>query len=298
MKVLVIGSEGFIGKHLSGHLASEGYEVVGADILAISREGYYQINAMEPDYSKIFAETRFDYCINASGQANVRQSFDQPKLDYDSNTVTVFRLLDAIRLSVPSCRFLQLSSAAVYGNTAEKQLREDRPLLPFSPYGYHKWMAEMVCSEFYSFYGLPTCSMRLFSVYGEGQAKLLFWDLYHKYKKQPSQVELFGSGEERRDFIYIRDLVKAIHLIMRSHPFNGEAVNVANGIGLSIKHAAESFFGILDPSTRLRFSQQSKSGDPDSLIADNSQLKGFGYEPQFSIEQGLSNYIQWLRERK
>jgi len=298
MQVLVIGSEGFIGQHLCRFLLAEGFEVSGADIVAMMRDDYYQINPVEPDYAKIFASRKFDFCINASGQANVRQSFDQPKLDYDSNTVTVFRLLDAIRLSSPACKFLQLSSAAVYGNTTEKILKEDFPLLPFSPYGYHKLMAELVCREFFNFYKIPTCSMRLFSVYGEGQAKLLLWDMWQKYHRNSKMVELFGSGEERRDYIYVRDLMHAIHTIMLNHPFDGEAINVANGSGLSVREVAGSFFKILDEQTELRFSQQSKSGDPNSLVADVSVLRSYGYEPKFSMELGLSNYIKWLTGKK
>ena len=298
MQVLVIGSEGFIGQHLCRYLASVGFDVSSADIIAVTRDDYFQINPMEPDYAKIFSARKFDFCINASGQANVRQSFDQPKLDYDSNTVTVFRLLDAIRLSSPGCKFLQLSSAAVYGNTTEKILREDFPLLPFSPYGYHKLMAELICREFHAFYKIPTCSMRLFSVYGEGQAKLLLWDMWQKYHRDKKQVELFGSGEERRDYIYVSDLMHAIHTIMLNHPFNGEAINVANGLGLSVREVASAFFRLLDEGTVLRFSQQAKSGDPNSLVADISTLKAYGYKPKFSMELGLSNYIKWLTERK
>ena len=133
MQVLIIGSEGFIGRELGAFLRQQGHSVTGADIIAQTGDDYHQINAMDPDYAKVFADKAFDYCINASGQANVRQSFDEPKLDFDSNAVTVFRLLDAIRISRPTCKFLQLSSAAVYGNTTEPILKEDFPPRPFSP---------------------------------------------------------------------------------------------------------------------------------------------------------------------
>ena len=140
--------------------------------------------------------------------------------------------------------------------------------------------------------------MRLFSVYGEGQAKLLLWDMWQKYHRDKKQVELFGSGEERRDYIYVSDLMHAIHTIMLNHPFNGEAINVANGLGLSVREVAGAFFRLVDEGTVLRFSQQAKSGDPNSLVADISTLKAYGYKPKFSMELGLSNYIKWLTERK
>ena len=298
MQVLIIGSEGFIGRELGAFLRQQGHSVTGADIIAQTGDDYHQINAMDPDYAKVFADKAFDFCINASGQANVRQSFDEPKLDFDSNAVTVFRLLDAIRISRPTCKFLQLSSAAVYGNTTEPILKEDFPPRPFSPYGYHKWMAELVCSEFNRFYQLPTCCMRIFSVYGEGQTKLLFWDIWQKYKRQPEKIELFGSGDEKRDFIYIKDLARAVEFIMLNHPFDGSTVNVANGRGWSIREAATSFCKILDPKTTLAFSQKSKSGDPNNLVADISILSGYGYQPAHAFEKGLSNYIQWLKEKK
>ena len=97
------------------------------------------------------------------------------------NVSNVFKQLDAIRKFQPGCKYINLSSAAVYGNPESLPISEDHHLDPISPYGNHKKMAEEVCADFYTNYRIPTCSLRIFSAYGAGLQKQLFWDLgYHK----------------------------------------------------------------------------------------------------------------------
>jgi dTDP-glucose 4,6-dehydratase/UDP-glucose 4-epimerase len=272
--------------------------VFGADIKAIQKENYFQVNPYEPDYDEIFSQQQFSLCINASGSANVKFSFAQPKIDFDSNTMTVFRILNAIRTHQPTCKFINLSSAAVYGNSSTKPLNEDLPCNPVSPYGYHKWYAELICKEYANLFNLKTCSARLFSVYGEGQEKLLFWDMWNKYTSNPSSIELFGSGNEARDFLYVKDVAKALYTVAHKHLFDGSAINVASGISTTIQDIAKLFFGKLNTETHFNFTQTAKQGDPDILAADLTKLSLLGFTPSHQLSEGLEKYIQWLQEKK
>jgi dTDP-glucose 4,6-dehydratase/UDP-glucose 4-epimerase len=298
MAILIVGSEGFIGKHLVDHFRATGQQVVEADIRPLQKDNYLQVNPYDPDYDEIFSNNSIALCINASGSANVKFSFAQPKIDFDSNTITVFRLLNAIKQHHPGCRFINLSSAAVYGNSSSRPLSEDTPCRPVSPYGYHKWYAELICREFADMFGLKTCSARLFSVYGEGQEKLLFWDMWTKYQQNRAGIELFGSGEEARDFMYVKDVARALQIVFERSSFNGEAINVATGEVTPIKNVARLFFGKIDASTGFSFTHAVKQGDPDVLAADNSELASFGFTCTYALDQGLENYIQWLQGRK
>lgn len=298
MAILIVGSEGFIGKHLVEYFRQAGKSVVETDIRAVQRDNYIQVNPYDPDYDKILAHQQFALCINASGSANVKFSFTQPEIDFDSNSGTVFRLLDSIRLHNPQCRFLNLSSAAVYGNSSSHPLSEHMPCKPVSPYGFHKWYAELMCKEFAALYGVKTCSARLFSVYGEHQEKLLFWDLWMKYQKNTSSIELFGSGEEGRDFLYVKDVALALDMICRHNDFSGEAVNVASGKTTTIAEAVKIFFDKVDDKALYRFSNNAKQGDPDILAADITELTSYGFSATHDLTEGLEKYIQWLRERK
>ena len=299
MNLLIIGAKGFIGKHLECYFSNiNSYNVYSADILPDEKDYYFQINPSEPDFDSIFEKLQLNVCINASGAANVKNSFIYTKIDFDSNAGNIFRLLDSIKKHQPSCKFLNLSSAAVYGNVSKNILAKSLQPKPVSPYGYHKYIAEIILQEFAELFGIQTCSARLFSVYGEGQDKLLFWDLWQKYKRNNSAIELFGTGEEARDFIYIKDVVIAIHKIIESNFFDGNIINVGNGQAMTIKDAATEFYNIISPEILFAFSKNQKQGDPDTLKADISDLLNLGYTQSYSLKSGLKNYIEWLQEKK
>ena len=299
MKILIIGSRGFIGHHLFNYFSEKGNEVWGTDVVDdyINKERYFLIDASNSDYSSVFQSAEYDLCINCSGAANVPESLKNPLRDYYLNTVNVFKILEAIRKFQPACKFINLSSAAVYGNPKQMPVKEDARPDPLSPYGFHKLQAEQICKEFYDFYDIRTCSLRIFSVYGPGLKKQLFWDLYNKAKKGVP-FSLFGTGNESRDFIYILDLVKAIELVAGLSAFNADVINVANGKEIMIKNIVSFFFGLFDHEIRYSFSGETREGDPVNWVADISKLISYGYRPSFTIENGLEKYYEWVTINK
>lgn len=296
MKYLIIGSKGFIGNSLKNHLAKNEDTIVwGADVVVdyVDTEHYFLIDASNSDYKSIFETEHFDVCINCSGAASVPDSIVHPLRDYQLNTVNVFKMLDAIRTYQPKCKFINLSSAAVYGNPEVLPIQENAIVAPLSPYGIHKMQSEAICTEFFRFFDIPTCSLRIFSAYGEGIKKQLFWDLYKKTKAQ-NKITLYGTGKESRDFIYILDLIQAIAIVAAKAPFAGEVINIANGEEVYIEDCVAKFYSNFDDTVDYQFSGEGRPGDPNNWIADISTLKSLGYERKYSLEEGLQNYYTWL----
>jgi UDP-glucose 4-epimerase len=296
MKILIIGSKGFIGQHLKKFLISKGHEVWGADVVVdyAHPEQYFLIDASNADYHFIFEERSFDLCINCSGAASVPDSLQHPLRDYNLNTANVFKLLDAIRLYQPSCKFINLSSAAVYGNPEKLPVAEQATTAPVSPYGNHKWMSEKICEEFFRFFGIATCSLRIFSAYGEGLKKQLFWDLFQKTKSGDS-ICLFGTGKESRDFIYIHDLVQAIYLVATQGDFKGQAINIANGAEVLIADCVQTFYSFFEKPVTFQFMGQGRAGDPNNWVADIVNLQQLGYQQHYTLQQGLKRYYEWIK---
>ena len=117
MKILIIGCNGFIGSNLFNYFKAKGSATVfGCDIQEENGDPFYFCSKEENAFDTLFGKTIFDYCINCSGAASVPDSLKNPLQDYWLNTINVFQMLEAIRLRQPSCKFLNLSSAAVYGN--------------------------------------------------------------------------------------------------------------------------------------------------------------------------------------
>lgn len=295
MRILIVGSKGFIGHHLGSYFEARGHDVWGADIIEdySKDEKYFTIDASNSDFGSVMGHIYYDVCINCSGAASVPDSIIYPLRDYFLNTVNVFKLLEAIRHFQPSCKFLNLSSAAVYGNPQLLPISEDTPTLPLSPYGLHKLYAEQICAETFNFYGVRTCSVRIFSVYGPGLKKQLFWDIYKKVKSGKS-FTLFGTGEESRDFINIVDLQQAISLIIEFSEFNGNIINVANGQEIRIKDAVSIFVDLFNLDIEYSFSGGVRVGDPVNWKADITKLQSMGYRQEIELFQGLKMYYEWV----
>lgn len=295
MKVLVIGVKGFIGSHLMDHLESKGHDVFGADVIVdYSNPRYFQIDSTNSDFQQVFLDGQFDLCVNCSGAASVPDSINNPMRDYSLNSVNVFKILDSIRKHNPGCKLINLSSAAVYGNPDSLPVKEDSSLNPMSPYGYHKKNSEVICEEFHRFFQVKVCSLRIFSAFGEGLRKQLFWDLYQKALKS-NDVDLFGTGKESRDFIYVGDLVRLIEIVAENCSFEADVINAANGQEVTIRTAVETFLKLWNPEVKVIFTGLERKGDPNRWVADISKLKEMGYTQSFTLESGLNRYCNWLR---
>lgn len=295
-KLLILGSTGFIGKNAVNFFRSKDYDVSCADIVIKDEKNYTVINSETTDFSILFSKQNYDICVNATGAANVSLSFQYPAIDYSLNVSNVFNILEAIRKYNPECKFINFSSAAVYGNPASLPIKENSAVNPLSPYGFHKHFSEIICREFYETFNVPTLSLRIFSAYGEGLKKQLFWDVYNKIlNSKNNEIVLFGTGEESRDFVYIRDLLNAIEFLIDKVPFSGNIVNIASGKEITIKESVGIFADIIQPGIKTIFNNENKLGDPKNWRADVSVLSSLGFNWEYDMRHGLKNYANWLK---
>lgn len=300
MKILVIGSKGFIGSHVCKHFSAKAdVECWGCDVIPDeSQPKYVSIDAINSDFEAVFKNRSFDICINCSGAASVPESLKTPYRDFLLNTANVAKILESIRLYDPGCRFINLSSAAVYGNPASLPIKESFPALPVSPYGMHKFFAEELCREYVTFFKLKACSVRIFSAYGPGLQKQLLWDIAVKANNNDSTVNLFGTGRESRDFIYINDIVQALVLILEKGDFDGGVYNVAGGEEITINEVASTLLATLDYKGEIIYSGEERSGDPIHWKADITKIKELGFKPGVTLQEGIKQFAEWFNEKK
>lgn len=297
MKILIIGSKGFIGQHCTNYFSKLGNDIYGADIVALDETNYFQLESTNTDFNFIFENHQFDVCINCSGSANVGFSFENPAIDFELNVLNVQKIVVAIRNYNSSCKFINFSSAAVYGNPEVLPIVENADVKPLSPYGFHKLQSELLLTEYHNFFGLKTCSLRVFSAYGPGLKKQLFWDLFQKANANDT-ITLFGTGTETRDFIYIDDLVQIIDLVIQKSDFQGTIYNVASNIETSISEAVTVFRDAIASEKKIHFNGEAKLGDPKNWCADISKIKALGFENKISINEGIKKYVLWTKELK
>ncbi|MDD6486298.1 MAG: SDR family oxidoreductase [Spirochaetales bacterium] len=299
-KILIIGSNGFIGSHLSAYLKEKGFDIYGCGTAAESLLNikYFQVDSLNPDYPQILKQVECSAIINCSGAANVPDSFKTPESDFTLNTANVMKQLEAMRKAgsaFSDCTYLNISSAAVYGNPAELPIKEDAKLSPVSPYGFHKLCAETICNEYRTLYGLKVSSLRVFSAYGPGLRKQIFYDIAKK-TMYDSEIHVFGTGNEIRDYIHIKDICHAIYLLISSKKALPPVINIANGVQVPVKNVVDEIKSALGSGKKVVFSEHNRTGDPLYWQADITVLQQFGYKQTVSLKDGVKEYIEWLKK--
>lgn len=298
-KVLITGAMGFIGSKLCDRFLARGDSVYGWDLVAGDRADVSISKIDMLDHSAVSAALDAlhpDIIIHCAGNADVGKSVQDPAMDYKSNVTITHDLLFAMhKLGLTKTRFVYMSSAGVYGNPASLPITEDMPLKPMSPYALHKVMCEELCQYFIANYGMDIRIIRLFSAYGAGLRKQIFWDMYQK-ATATGRLDMFGTGNESRDFIHVEDVIRGIYLVATAEKGEHAVFNVANGEEVTIRYATELFAKSLGiAAENIAFNGTVREGDPLNWRADISRLKALGYEKQVSMDAGLADYCQWAR---
>lgn len=298
MKVMVTGAAGFIGNHIVERFKKAGCTIVGMDMLPVSTSyTCYVKNMIIDDLQEVLYEEKPDLIIHCAGLANVSYSLEHVEEDFDSNTIVVYRLLEAMRKSeLSTSRFVLLSSAAVYGQPERLPIKETDDLHPMSPYALHKKLAEDICFYYKDNYNFDIRILRIFSAYGPGLKKQIFWDMYQKVREKGT-LELLGTGRESRDYIYIDDLIEAIYLIAVEVETMHTVWNVASGQEVSIKDVAYVVAQKMNIDLgAVQFTGRVREGDPINWCADVSRLKEIGYVSKTNIEDGVEKYLDWVKD--
>lgn len=296
MKILITGALGFIGGAALDHFSEE-HQVTGIDLSVHAAKNIIAHQEFSQTKALIKAK-QFDVIINCAGSSNVSQSFHTPENDFNLNTVLVQNILCTLQESSPNTKFLQLSSAAVYGNPEALPVKELDRTKPLSPYGKHKLLSEQLVTSYSDFFGIRGLSVRIFSAYGPGLRRQFFSDLFTKFESDKQQILLSGTGEETRDFILINDIIKAFDVIIKNASFNGEIYNLASETDIKIRDAAGLFANICGYNGKICFTQKQLEGYPLNWKADMQKLSALGFKPSTTIEQGLQLYFNWIKSHR
>lgn len=257
---------------------------------------YHSVTLPDPIVGEILSECFADCLIFAAGGADVRQSLQYPHRDFHLSTEIYYWVLDQIRRFSPKTKIIFFSSAAVYGNPEKLPITEDSPLKPMSPYGYHKLLCEKISEEFATLFDMQIINYRIFSVFGPGLRRQVVWDITRKHIiSEEGIIELFGTGQEIRDFIAVEDLAVIIRKTIemtRPLPF---VMNLSSGRELSIHRLAETIIKLLDSTRKITFTGHNDRGMPDKWWADISRIKENGIYACGSFENRLKNTISWIK---
>jgi UDP-glucose 4-epimerase len=279
---MVTGVNGTIGSAMAEAFVACGARVIGTLRSPVCAVEHPDVEPVVCDLSTdaliaLIVRVKPDIIFHAAGSASVSYSFSAPDRDFAASVDLFQRVLEAVRLSGIRPRIVFPSSAAVYGDPEHIPVRESARFYPLSPYGFHKVMAEMLAREYARCFDIPVLVVRLFSIFGARQRRLLVWELFRQFRDEPA-VTLRGSGSEVRDYLAVEDMGRAIAALLPSLREGFSTVNVASGHGTTVRDLAEMLGRLLGSTKEVLYLNQPSMGDPHCWVADTTELEALGQD--------------------
>jgi nucleoside-diphosphate-sugar epimerase len=308
---LLTGVAGFIGSHLAERLVAEGHAVRGIDCFTdfyarAEKEANLAALRLEPRFELIEADLceadlapllrGVDTVFHQAAQAGVRRSWGKEFLVYArNNVVATQQLLEACREARPG-RVVYASSSSIYGDSDDIPLREKSLPRPISPYGVTKLAGEHLCRLYTLNHGIPTVSLRYFTVYGPRQRPDMAFHRFIRAMIEGSTIEIYGDGEQTRDFTFVSDVVDA-NLRAMTGGTPGEAYNIGGGSRTSVRTVLVLIEEIGGKKIR-REHKEAQKGDVKHTLAETTRAeRELGYVRRVGLKEGLAKEYVWLKER-
>lgn len=315
MKILVTGGAGFIGSHVADAYIAQGHDVTVLDNLSTGRREFvnpkarfYQVDVSDgAAVREIFASEQFDLVNHHAAQVDVRVSVRDPQFDARVNILGLLNLLEACReFSVNKLIFIS-SGGVIYGEPERLPVPEDAPKKPISPYGVAKLTSEFYLFSYKQTHGLEYIALRYANVYGPRQTPKSEANVISTFSRQFLQdepVTIFGDGSQTRDFVFVRDVVRAnllateqLHQINRApaRSIDDLAFNVGTGRATSVNELRKRLSQVLGRERDAHYAPP-RSGELQRNALDISKAQRFlRFEPKASLDEGLRETVHWVK---
>lgn len=326
MRVLVTGSAGFIGFHLTRRLLAEGHEVLGYDgmtpyydvrlkearlALLAGEAQFSQVTGMLEDkdaVAKAVAGFRPEVVFHLAAQAGVRHSIDHPDLFVSANVAGTLNLLEALA-DAPPRHLLVASSSSVYGgNTRMPFVETDRTDFPVSVYAATKAATEALTHAYASLHALPVTCLRFFTVYGPWGRPDMALFKFAEAIAVDRPIDVYGNGEMKRDFTYVGDLIEAMVRLIEVAPVMGEpvgstdslspvapwrVVNIAQGAPIDLGTFIDAIEAAMGRPVKRNLMPM-QPGDVPATWASADLLRALtNYVPSTSVSEGVAQFVEW-----
>lgn len=279
LKVLVTGSEGFVGKRLCKNLSGEGTEVVKG---SLAKNSSYNVPKSNID--------GIDVLVHLAARTSVLESISKPYEIYHANILGTLWALETARINNIK-RIIYLSSY-VYGQPDYLPVDEKHKVNPESPYHKSKYVGEKLCNYYFSDFGINIVILRTFTLYGPGSKS---------YQAIPHLInQIYNSGQAvlssdtiRRDFLFVDDFVKLLISIIRKFPLGYNIYNVGSGKSFALIDIAHMIGKFMRREIRVTIDRENKSKDIKDIVADISKVQNeFEWVPLMGLLEGLQIVIE------
>lgn len=304
MKVLVTGGAGFIGSHIVDSLIENGYEVCVVDNLSRgnrknvnSRAGFYEKDIRDNDLIHIFKDEKPDFVIHEAAQIYVSDSVKNPIEDAEINVTGSINVLEACRQTGIK-KILYPASTAIFGEPQYLPVDEDHPLDMISPYGVSKHTVEHYLGVYNKLYGIEYNVLRYSNVYGprqdssgEGGVVAIFCDAL-THGKSPF---IFGDGNQTRDFVYVKDVVNANLMALKSS-LSG-IYNVCTNTEISVNALFDCIRNIINPDIKPIYKDKRPGDIENSCMTYDKIKKDMNWSPKYTLQEGIKETVEYYKNR-
>jgi nucleoside-diphosphate-sugar epimerase len=306
MRVLVTGGAGFIGSHIVEELLREGTSVRVLDNFSTGKREnlaalHGDLEILEGDLRDaegIKSATReVDLVFHLAAFISVPQSMQDPQECFDTNVTGTVRLLEACRCA--GVRKVVLSSStAVYGNPVKFPTDEETALQPLSPYALSKQVNELYARLYTRTFNLPVTALRYFNVYGPRQrpdsAYAAAISIFSRRLVNGEPITIYGDGKQSRDFIFVKDVVRA-NLLAAESDSAGEVFNICTGCETTLLDLLETLSEVSTPLPEVRFAAP-RPGDIYRSVGNPEKAASIlGFRASTSLVNGLVHTVEWMK---
>jgi len=314
--ILVTGCAGFIGFHLTKRLSENNYNIIGIDNL----NDYYDVAIKESrldilsnnnqfvfykvdlcntsELSKIFKNNKIDFIIHLAAQAGVRYSLENPNAYIDSNIIGFMNILGECKKY--NLNIIYASSSSVYGDSKQFPLSEEEICKkPLSLYGASKLFNELTAYSYSHLYNISSIGLRFFTVYGPWGRPDMALFKFTKNIIENKKIDVYNKGNHSRSFTYIDDIVDAIESLLENYISKNnfyDVLNIGGEKSISLMDFIKTIENKLGLKAKINFMPK-QLGDVEKTESDCSKITSLvNYKPKVSIEDGISNFIDWYKE--
>jgi len=310
-RALVTGGAGFIGSNVADHYLAEGYEVTIIDDLSTGNRDnvpadaeFVHCDVCSPEARQLLESERFDVLNHHAAQIDVRVSVSDPQLDARTNVLGLLNLLEGARAGGTDRVVLASSGGVVYGESDDLPHQEGAAKLPVSPYGVAKLTSEFYLAAYAQLYGMKVVSLRYANVYGprqnpHGEAGVVA--IFCNRILANSTITIFGDGSQTRDYVHVHDVARANMAATKwdvppVSSIDSGAINVGTGTETSVTELAHKLIQVTDSAVPVEH-EPARAGELQrSSVAIDRASRDLGWQPQYTLDQGLRNTYQWIRE--
>jgi UDP-glucose 4-epimerase len=308
---VVTGCAGFIGSNLTDRLLEKGYKVIGIDNFTTGRREFLRTALLNVNFdlheldlyetvnlSKLFDGSEIVFHLAAN--ADVRFGAERPRRDLEQNTIVTHNVLEAMRISGVK-RIVFSSTGSIYGESQMSPTPEDAPFpIQTSLYGASKLACEGLIQAYCETFDMQSWIFRFVSILGPRYSHGHVFDFYKQLRDDQNILTVLGNGHQRKSYLHVADCIDAIQIALQSSNRKVNIFNLGVNDTCEVRDSVKWICEHLEIEPRVDFGIESRGwvGDNPLIHLATSQINSLGWEPAYSIKQGIESTIDYLRENE